>query len=228
MLAYHDHSDDRQLSRILELLAQGQDVALITDAGTPLISDPGYRLVREARNQGGTIIPIPGCCAAIAALSAAGIPSNRFSFEGFLPAKQVQRQKALQALVRETRTLIFYEAPHRILETLEDMAIIFGQHREVVVARELTKTHETFLHGSVAELVAKVSADSNQQRGEIVIIVHGAVAADLDANEQEQLRVLSILLEELPGKQAATLAAKITGGNKKQLYQLAVDMKNSL
>ncbi|MGD9660184.1 MAG: 16S rRNA (cytidine(1402)-2'-O)-methyltransferase [Porticoccaceae bacterium] len=228
MLAYHDHSDDRQLSRILDLLAQGQNVALITDAGTPLISDPGYRLVREARNQGGAVIPIPGCCAAIAALSAAGIPSNRFSFEGFLPARQGQRQKALQTLVRETRTLIFYEAPHRILETLEDMVTIFGAQREAVVARELTKSHETFLHGSVADLVVKVAADSNQQRGEIVIIVHGAVAADLDGDEQEQLRVLAILLEDLPGKQAASLAAKITGGNKKQLYQLAVDLKKSL
>src|SRR5690606_21193011 len=192
----------------------GQNVALITDAGTPLISDPGYRLVREARNQGGAVIPIPGCCAAIAALSAAGIPSNRFSFEGFLPARQGQRQKALQTLVRETRTLIFYEAPHRILETMEDMVTIFGAQREAAVARELTKSHETFLHGSVADLVVKVAADSNQQRGEIVIIVHGAVAADLDGDEQEQLRVLAILLEDLPGKQAASLAAKITGGNK--------------
>ncbi|MCK9504957.1 MAG: 16S rRNA (cytidine(1402)-2'-O)-methyltransferase [Porticoccaceae bacterium] len=228
MLAYHDHSDDRQLNRILDLLAQGQDVALISDAGTPLISDPGYRLVREARKQGATIIPIPGCCAAIAALSAAGIPSNRFSFEGFLPAKQGQRQKALQTLRREPRTLIFYEAPHRILETLEDMGRIFGAQREAVVARELTKSHETFLYGNLVDLAAKVAADSNQQRGEIVIIVRGASDVDLDGDDQEQLRVLSILLEDLPGKQAAALAAKITGGNKKQLYQLAVELKNSV
>jgi len=228
MLAYHDHSDDRQLNRILDLLAQGQDVALISDAGTPLISDPGYRLVREARKQGATIIPIPGCCAAIAALSAAGIPSNRFSFEGFLPAKQGQRQKALQTLRREPRTLIFYEAPHRILETLEDMGRIFGAEREAVVARELTKSHETFLYGNLVDLAAKVAADSNQQRGEIVIIVRGASDVDLDGDDQEQLRVLSILLEDLPGKQAAALAAKITGGNKKQLYQLAVELKNSV
>lgn len=227
MLSYHDHSDDRELGRILEVLASGKTVALITDAGTPLISDPGYRLVREARSLGVNVVPIPGCCAAIAALSAAGIPSNRFSFEGFLPAKGGQRLKALQNLLRETRTLIFYEAPHRILETLQDMAASFGPDREAVMARELTKTHETFLTGNLAELVEQVAADSNQQRGEIVLIVRGASDEELNSDQQEQLRVLSVLLEELPGKQAAALAAKITGGNKKQLYQLAVQLKHS-
>lgn len=227
MLAYHDHSDDRELRRILDVLTNGKNVALITDAGTPLISDPGYRLVREARVLGAQVIPIPGCCAVIAALCAAGIPSNRFTFEGFLPSKGGQRLKTLQTLVREERTLIFYEAPHRILETLEAMAATFGAEREAVVARELTKTHETFLTGSLAELVAKVAADSNQQRGEIVVIVRGVDESHLQADDVEQRRVLALLLEELPGKQAAALAAKITGGNKKQLYQLAVELKHS-
>jgi 16S rRNA (cytidine1402-2'-O)-methyltransferase len=226
MLAYHDHSNAFESQRIIDLLLAGKSVALISDAGTPLISDPGYRLVREARAAGATVIPIPGCCAAVTALSAAGIPTDRFSFEGFLPAKEGQRVSALKALVRESRTLVFYEAPHRILKTLEDMATVFGGDREVVVARELTKTFETFLTGSLRELIGRVSADDNQQRGEIVLIVQGVAPAELVEDDENQRRVLAILLEELSVKQAATLAAKLTGGNKKQLYQLAVALKN--
>lgn len=227
MLTYHDHGDERQLQRIIDILLAGETVALIADAGTPLISDPGYRLVREARRQGVTVIPIPGSCAAVAALSAAGIPSNRFAFEGFLPAKEGQRKKALQGLQRETRTLIFYEAPHRVLDALRDMAQIFGDSREAALARELTKTHETFLCGSLEEIVSQVAADTNQQRGEIVIIVRGADPAVVSVDEDEQRRLLTILLAELSVKQAAALAAQIGGGNKKALYQLAVEMKNS-
>ncbi len=226
MVAYHDHSDDRQLAKILALLAAGHSVALITDAGTPLISDPGFKLVREARGQGVKVSPVPGCCAAVAALSAAGLPSNSFAFEGFLPARQGPRLSSLQALRREARTLVFYEAPHRILETLADMATVFGPDREAVVARELTKTHETFLTGTLEQLVALVAGDSNQQRGEIVLMVRGAVAAELSDDDREQRRVLAVLVEELPIKQAAALTAKLTGGNKKQLYQLAVALKN--
>lgn len=226
MVAYHDHSDDRQLAKILALLAAGHSVALITDAGTPLISDPGFKLVREARGQGVKVSPVPGCCAAVAALSAAGLPSNSFAFEGFLPARQGPRLSSLQALRREARTLVFYEAPHRILETLADMAAVFGPGREAVAARELTKTHETFLTGTLEQLVALVAGDSNQQRGEIVLMVRGAVAAELSDDDREQRRVLAVLVEELPIKQAAALTAKLTGGNKKQLYQLAVALKN--
>lgn len=226
MLPFHDHSDERQLGRILSLLEGGESVALITDAGTPLISDPGFSLVREARARGVQVSPIPGCCAAVAALSAAGIPSNRFSFEGFLPAREGQRVKALQSLRRDSRTLVFYEAPHRILETLRDMAACFGPEREAVVARELTKTHETFLFGTLDELVARVAGDANQQRGEIVVIVRGSSEQELEGDEGEQLRVLAVLLEELSVKQAASLAARITGGNRKALYQLAVMLKN--
>ncbi len=224
LLPYHDHSDAKQASRILDLLAGGADIALISDAGTPLISDPGYRLVRAARQAGVEIVPVPGPCAAIVALSAAGLPSDRFTFEGFPPAKPGQRRKLLEALTSEPRTLIFYEAPHRVLATLEDMAVIFGREREAVLARELTKTHETVIQATLAELVEMVRADANQQRGEIVLVVRGADADGAD--DTEQRRVLELLMAELPVKQAAALAAKITGGSKNQLYQLALTLKS--
>ena len=227
MVAHHDYSNDHEVMRILDLLQGGKSVALISDAGTPLISDPGYRLVRAARNAGVKVVPIPGCCAAIAALSASGMATDRFAFEGFLPVKEGARQSALKSLAAETRTLVFYEAPHRILRTLEDMVEAFGSGRQGVLARELTKTFETFLAGSLADLVELVGSDENQQRGEIVLIVEGADRAELTEGEEEQRRVLAILIEELSIKQAAALAAKLTGGNKKQLYQMAVAMKNS-
>src|SRR5690606_13608454 len=173
-LAYHDHSDEQRTEQLLKRLRDGEDVALISDAGTPLISDPGYRLVRAARQQGSRIVPIPGACAVIAALSVAGLPSDKFSFEGFLPAKQVARQSLLRSLQQETRTLIFYEAPHRVLETVQDMCAVFGPDREVVMAREITKTFETIKSAPVAELAQWIAADTNQTRGEIVLLVHGA------------------------------------------------------
>lgn len=226
MVPYHDHSDERQLVRILDLLEQGASVALISDAGTPLISDPGFRLVREARGRGATITPIPGPCAAIVALCAAGLPSDRFAFEGFLPAKSQQRRTALEALATAAHTLIFYEAPHRILATLQDMAELFGADREALLARELTKAHETLIFAPLQELVQRVREDANQQRGEIVLVVRGA-PAQVAVDEAEQLRVLGLLMEELPLKQAAALAARITGGSKNVLYQQALSLKES-
>lgn len=226
MIPYHDHSDERQMGRLLEKLGAGQSVALISDAGTPLISDPGYRLVREARRLGVTIVPVPGPCAAVVALSAAGLPSDRFTFEGFLPARQQPRRSALEALAKESRTLIFYEAPHRVLATLEDMASCFGVEREAVLARELTKTHETIIHGTVAELVERVKSDANQQRGEIVLVVRGADLETISADSAEQERLLRILMAEVPLKQAAAIAAKITGGSKNALYQQALALKS--
>ncbi|MBY6191469.1 16S rRNA (cytidine(1402)-2'-O)-methyltransferase [Microbulbifer agarilyticus] len=225
LVAYHDHSDDQRTNKILERLAQGQTVALISDAGTPLISDPGYRLVRDARERGFQVVPIPGPCAFVAALSAAGLPSDRFSFEGFLPAKSQARAKALDALAGETRTMMFYEAPHRVLDTLEAMAESFGGEREAVIARELTKAFETIQLMPLAELVEWVRADSNQQRGEIVLLVRGAAeskAAKLDAESE---RVMKLLLAELPPKRAAALAAEITGVNKKVLYNWSLAQK---
>ncbi len=222
LISYHDHSNTAKVDQVLEVLRRGDNVALISDAGTPLISDPGYRLVRRALDLDCTVSPVPGPCAAMAALSAGGLPSDRFVFEGFLPAKTTQRQKALQLLIKEPRTLIFYEAPHRIQDTIRDLCDIFGGDREAVLARELTKTYETILSGSLAELDERVKSDTNQQRGEIVLLVHGFAGVAQSEEDSEQERVLNVLLEELPVKQAASLAARITGGSKNKLYQMAV------
>jgi 16S rRNA (cytidine1402-2'-O)-methyltransferase len=225
LVSYHDRGAENQGQGILDALAAGRDVALISDAGTPLISDPGYRLVRAARAAGFAVSPIPGPCAAIAALSAAGLPSDRFAFEGFLPARGGERQRRLAELAAEPRTLIFYEAPHRVLEALTDLEAAFGATRELVLARELTKAFETFLAGTIAAVRARVAADSNQQRGELVLLVAGAgerepaaVAADIDA-------VLTPLLDELPVKQAVGLAARITGIAKNRIYDRALELR---
>lgn len=221
-IAYHDHSDEQRTAQLISRLQAGESIALISDAGTPLVSDPGYRLVRSARQAGIQVVPVPGACAMIAALSAAGLPSDRFAFEGFLPAKQAARCSQLQSLAADSRTLIFYEAPHRIVETLHDMAQVFGPEREVVMARELTKTFETIKSDKVAQLAAWVAADSNQQRGEIVLLVQGAPKAEAGAITPEQVQVMNILLEELPIKQAASLGAKLTGLKKNFLYDWAL------
>lgn len=224
-VAYHDHSDEQRTEQLIKRLLDGDDLALISDAGTPLISDPGYRLVRQARQHGIQVVPIPGACALIAALSAAGLPSDRFAFEGFLPAKQGARVTQLQQLAKQTHTLIFYEAPHRILETLQDMEAVFGAEREVVIAREVSKTFETITSDKVTNLVQWVAADSNQQRGEIVVLVHGAPKTDADELDAEAQRTMQILLEELPLKQAASLGAKLTGLKKNFLYQWALSQE---
>jgi len=222
-VAYHDHSDEQRTEQLISRLLAGDSVALISDAGTPLVSDPGYRLVRSARQAGIQVVPIPGACAMIAALSAAGLPSDRFAFEGFLPAKETARCAYLEGVANDSRTLIFYEAPHRILETLHDMANVFGGEREVVMARELTKTFETIKGDKVADLAAWVAQDTNQQRGEIVLLVHGAAKQEAGDITPEQMRVMDILLEELPVKQAASLGAKLTGLKKNFLYQWALE-----
>ncbi len=221
-IAYHDHSDEQRTENLVRRLLAGEDVALISDAGTPLVSDPGYRLVCKAREQGIRVVPIPGACAMIAALSAAGLPSDRFAFEGFLPAKQVARCAFLQTIANDSRTLIFYEAPHRILETLQDMASVFGAEREVVMARELTKTFETIKGDKVAALAEWVTADINQQRGEIVLVVQGVSKIAMAEMTLEHERVMTVLLDELPVKQAAAIGAKITGLKKNFLYQWAL------
>jgi 16S rRNA (cytidine1402-2'-O)-methyltransferase len=222
LLAYHEHNEQQSLPGILKRLQQGERVALISDAGTPLISDPGYRLVRAARQAGFRVVPVPGPAALIAALSVAGLPSDRFAFEGFLSAKRGQRCKQLEALQRETRTLIFYEAPHRILACLQDIVVTLGETREIVLARELTKTFETIVAGSAAEVLARVESDPNQQKGEIVLLVRGAEARERSELDTEAQRIMTILLKELPLKQAASLAAEITGVGKNTLYQWGV------
>lgn len=223
MVAYHDHNEAQSLPALLQRLGSGESIALISDAGTPLISDPGYRLVRAARDAGFRVCPIPGASAVIAALSVAGLPSDRFRFEGFLPAKTGPRRKVLESLAKEEATLIFYEAPHRILASLADVVHCFGGEREVVVARELTKTFETILAGTAAEVLARVEGDPNQQRGEIVLLIHGAAAAREQGLDAEAMRIMGILAAELPLKQAAALAADITGVKKNALYQWALD-----
>ena len=222
MLAYHDHSDERVVERVLTTLQGGDSVALISDAGTPLISDPGYRIVDAAHSAGIAVIPVPGACAAIAALSAAGLPSDRFCFEGFLPAKAQARHTTLTALASETRTLVFYEAPHRVLATVQAMADVFGGERIAVLARELSKLHETIRRGSLAELADWIAGDSNQQRGECVLLVKGAPQRE-QALDAEAERVLYLLMDELPLKQAAQLAAQITGLKKNLLYNAGLN-----
>ncbi len=217
LVALHEHNERDALDAIVRRLQAGDAVALISDAGTPLISDPGFRLVRAARAAGIRCIPVPGACAAIAALSVAGLPSDRFVFEGFLPPKPAARRSRLQELAGEARTVIFYESSHRVAESLADMRDIFGGGREAVLARELTKLFETVLGEPLAELAARVAADPDQQRGECVILLAGR-GEEADAKLAEGQRVFAILREELAPAKAAKLAAAISGAPRKALY----------
>ncbi|MGB3746912.1 MAG: 16S rRNA (cytidine(1402)-2'-O)-methyltransferase [Rhodanobacter sp.] len=217
LVALHDHNEREVVDALVARLQAGESVALISDAGTPLISDPGFRLVRAARAAGIRCAPVPGACAAIAALSVAGLPSDRFVFEGFLPPKAAARRSRLQELAGEPRTLIFYESSHRVAESLADMRDVFGGEREAVLARELTKLFETVLGEPLAELAAHVAADPDQQRGEHVIVVAGR-GEEADAKLAEGRRVFAILRDELPPAKAAKLAAAISGAPRKLLY----------
>ncbi|RDS85189.1 16S rRNA (cytidine(1402)-2'-O)-methyltransferase [Dyella psychrodurans] len=219
LIALHEHNEREAVAAILRRLEQGESVALISDAGTPLISDPGFRLVRAAREAGIRCAPVPGACAAIAALSVAGLPSDRFVFEGFLPAKSAARRARLQELAGDSRTLIFYESSHRVLESLTDMRDVFGAGRAAVVARELTKLFETVLSEPLGDLVERVASDANQQRGEFVILVAGR-GDDVDDRLAEGQRVFALLRQELPAAKAAKLAAAITGAPRKALYEV--------
>jgi len=224
MISVHEHNERQRIDKIVELLSSGQSVALISDAGTPLISDPGFVIVRAVRDAGFKVSPVPGCCAFVAALSAAGLPSDRFIFEGFLPAKSGARQQVLEQFAEESRTVLFYESTHRIEDSVADMLQVFGEERFVVVARELTKTFETIHGAPVGELLEWLRADHNQRKGEFVVLVKGVEsAARSDGLDAEAERVLDILLSELSVKQASALAAQITGVKKKQLYQAALD-----
>ena len=223
--AYHEHNSAIQTPKIIEMIEQGHSVALISDAGTPLVSDPGYQLVQAAHAAGVAVSPIVGASAAIAALSVAGLPSDRFSFIGFLPAKTHGRQKQLAALNSRTETLIFYEAPHRIIASLEDMATIFGVDREVAFCRELTKTFETVRKSTLGELVEFVKADDNQQRGEIVVVVAGMNVAQDSDDISIHDKLLQRLLEDLSVKKAAALGSDITGVKKNALYQRLLELQ---
>lgn len=222
IISLHEHNERHRIERLLSYLTQGESIGLISDAGTPLISDPGYHLVKKLSEAGIPIVPIPGPCAAIAALSASGLPTDRFIFEGFLPAKTQAKMARLTELEMESRTLIFYESPHRVLSTLELMSSVFGAERKAVLARELTKLHETILRGTLDNLVQWVKEDIHQQKGEIVILIAGATKT----KEFSDVKVLSILLNHLPLKQAVDLASQITTHKKNELYELALKIKN--
>lgn len=221
----HEHNEAERVPVVVERLLEGATVALVSDAGTPLVSDPGSVLVAAAAAAGVEVVAVPGPCAAIAALSVAALPATRFVFEGFLPPKPSARRRALEALASESRTLVFYEAPHRLVETLEDLAAALGGDRPAAVARELTKKFETVYRGSLASLARQASTDADMARGEIVLVVQGApatIAADVDAD-----RVLRALLGDLPVSQAAKLAAQITGHPRKELYERALRLKEA-
>lgn len=224
MFALHDHNEQQKADLLVQRLQQGQSIALVSDAGTPLINDPGYHLVRRCREEGIRVVPLPGACAAITALSAAGIASDRFCYEGFLPAKTKGRKDALLSLLEETRTLIFYESTHRLLESLQDMVSVFGPQRYVVLARELTKTWESIHGAPVGELLAWVQEEETRRRGEMVLIVEGH-QADENALPAEALRTLGLLQAELPLKKAAALAAEIHGVKKNALYRYALEQR---
>ena len=227
--SFHEHNESHQVAGIAERIAAGERVALISDAGTPLISDPGFRLVAALREQGQAIIPIPGASAVICALSVAGLPTARFCFEGFLPARTSARRRRLQALSTEQRTLVFYESPRRIKQALADLAAEFGHHRRAALARELTKIHESVVSGTLAELHVWLEEHEGQCRGEFVIVVAGAppTPEDDDRLSVSTRNLLRELIEELPVRQAVSLAARITGGKRNALYQQAIALSDT-
>ncbi|GMR18613.1 MAG: 16S rRNA (cytidine(1402)-2'-O)-methyltransferase [Gammaproteobacteria bacterium] len=224
MLSVHDQNESARITRIIDQLHAGKSIALVSDAGTPLVSDPGFQVVRAVREAGYPVVPVPGPCAAIAALSVAGLPTDAFVFAGFAPAKSGGRRHFFEALASEPRTLIFYESPHRIVDSLEDMAAVFGNERQATIARELTKHFETIHADTLSELVNWVKQDSDQQRGEFVVLVHGQTEQK-EANADIE-RTLKILLEELPLKQAVSLTVKLTGGKKNEVYDLALELND--
>ena len=223
--AVHEHNETRQTAALLQQLTRGDSIALVSDAGTPLVSDPGFDLVRAACEQGIRVSPIPGACAAVAALSAAGLPSDRFVFEGFLPAKNEARRVRLQELATEARTLVLYEAPHRIEGMLQAAAECLGSDRRAMVARELTKLYETLYYGTLAELALRAHSDADMGRGELAVVIAGSPATNI-VQSAEAERVLRVLSEELPAAQAAKLTAKLTGAPRRELYDLAVKWRS--
>ncbi|ACE62064.1 16S rRNA (cytidine(1402)-2'-O)-methyltransferase [Actinobacillus pleuropneumoniae] len=221
--ALHDHNEQQKAAVLVEKLQQGLNIALISDAGTPLISDPGFHLVRHCRQAGVKVVPLPGACAAITALCASGIASDRFCFEGFLPAKTKSRCDKLAEVADESRTLIFYESTHRILDTLEDMQKMLGADRYVVMAREITKTWETIHGDTLANLIAWLNEDSNRIKGEIVLVVEGKPEQADEAFSAQAVKLLGLLCQELPLKKAAAIVAETFGYKKNALYQYGLE-----
>ncbi|PRM16648.1 Ribosomal RNA small subunit methyltransferase I [Haemophilus influenzae] len=221
--ALHDHNEQEKAHILVEKLKQGSNIALISDAGTPLISDPGFHLVRQCREAGIRVVPLPGACAAITALCASGIASDRFCFEGFLPAKSKARKDKLENIAEEDRTLIFYESTHRILDTLEDMQSVLGEERYMVLAREMTKTWETITGNTIKNLREWLLEDPNRTKGEMVLIVEGKPKSDNNNEISPQaVKALELIAEELPLKKAAAIVAELYGYKKNALYQFGL------
>lgn len=222
--ALHDHNEQQKADLLVEKLQQGTNIALISDAGTPLISDPGFHLVRKCRQTGLKVVPLPGACAAITALCASGIASDRFCFEGFLPAKTKARKDKLQTIAEEDRTLIFYESTHRILDTLEDIEAVLGADRYIVLAREITKTWETISGDTVSNLRQWLAEDPNRTKGEMVLIIEGKPKTeDNDKINPQAIKALQLIAKELPLKKAAAIVAELYGYKKNALYQFGID-----
>jgi 16S rRNA (cytidine1402-2'-O)-methyltransferase len=227
LVSLHEHNEEQRAERLIDQLLSGQSIALISDAGTPLISDPGYRLVEAVRAVGIQVVPVPGASAIITALSVSGLPTDRFSFEGFLPAKRQGRARRLSELSREPQTLVFYESCHRIRDCVEDMVVAFGKDRYAVIARELTKAHEQVHGACLGELLAWLDADPNHLKGEFVVLVHGAVSEQGVADEldAEAMRTLELLMTELPIKQAAKLTARRYDLPSRMVYQAGLELR---
>lgn len=226
LMATHDHNEAQAAGQIIEKLEAGQNVAIVSDAGTPLIADPGYHVADQVAKAGFNIVPVPGACAVITALCAAALPTDRFIFDGFLPAKTTARKSYFESIKHEERTLVVYESPHRIMATLDDLIAVLGADKEIVVARELTKTFETFNRGSASDVRAFMLEDSNQQRGEFVLMVRGVLSNKKLEVSQEALDLTLLIAKELPLKKAAAIVSEHTGFKKNQLYQLALDQKD--
>jgi 16S rRNA (cytidine1402-2'-O)-methyltransferase len=222
LISVHEHNEATRAAQLVEHLKNGEAIALVSDAGTPLISDPGFDIVRATLAEGHRVVPVPGACALIAALSASGLPTDRFAFEGFLPAKSKQRCSKLSEISKDERTLVFYEAPHRLSEALEDIAATLGPARRTVVARELTKQFETIYYGTARELCDRAKNDTDMSRGEMVIVVAGAT--EVSSTTLEADTVLRVLLSELSPAQAAKLAARLTNATRDELYRRAVEL----
>jgi 16S rRNA (cytidine1402-2'-O)-methyltransferase len=224
-MSMHDHNERQRQDQIAAMLQEGKSIALVSDAGTPLISDPGFHLVRHCRSLGLTVSPIPGACAAISALSVAGLPTDRFSFEGFLPSKSGARQSTLLALENEPRTMVFYDAPRRAIDTIKDIVTTLGGDRYVVIARELTKTFETVHSDSAQNLLEWLEKDPNQLKGEMVLIIEGH-KVDANAISAEAVKTLKLLLTEMKPKKACAITAEIHGIKKNALYEIALSLKS--
>lgn len=224
LFSIHDHNEKDKADYVASLLDEGKSVALVSDAGTPLISDPGYHVVHALRSQGHKVIPIPGACALISALCASGLPTDQFFFAGFVPAKSKGRCDLFESWKKQTGTVVFYESTHRVYDSITDVQKVYGNDAQLVLAREVTKTFETFMSGTAQEILAMFDADANQMRGEFVVMLSFTEESG-DEAEIEAKRILSILLEDLPVKQAAAMAAKLTGEKKNYLYKIALEMQ---